>query len=240
MGCFGGGSFMNTGKTATSRPAVKNAGAFAPDKERGTHLAGILFIISAPSGSGKSTLVNELRKYQDGLQFSVSYTTRAPRGSEVDGREYHFITRDEFKRMVAAGEFLEYAEVFGNYYGTARRSLGRGGARGQGSAARHRRAGRGAGSRERCQTPSASSLCRQHRRSSPPGCATGAAQKAMWKKRLSIAGWRKRDRKLRIIVSTFIFWSTTYWIVRSKSWQRLFSQNVFAGTKAQSTPKQPG
>jgi len=86
-------------------------------------LAGILFIISAPSGSGKSTLVNQLRSLVDNLEFSVSYTTRAPRGSEEEGREYHFTTREEFERMVRADEFLEYAEVFGNYYGTARRSL---------------------------------------------------------------------------------------------------------------------
>jgi len=82
-------------------------------------MAGILFIISAPSGSGKSTLVNQLRSLVEGLDFSISYTTRAPRGSEEDGREYHFITRDEFERMIAAGDFLEWAEVFGNYYGTA-------------------------------------------------------------------------------------------------------------------------
>lgn len=86
-------------------------------------MAGILFIISAPSGSGKSTLVNQLRTLASGLDFSISYTTRAPRGSEEEGREYHFTTRQEFERMVAAGEFLEYAEVFGNYYGTACRSL---------------------------------------------------------------------------------------------------------------------
>jgi guanylate kinase len=86
-------------------------------------MAGILFIISAPSGSGKSTLVNEVRKQLSGIEFSVSWTTRAPRGSEEDGREYHFTTREEFERMVEAGEFLEHAEVFGNYYGTARRSL---------------------------------------------------------------------------------------------------------------------
>ena len=86
-------------------------------------MAGILFIISAPSGSGKSTLVNEVRKQLSGIEFSVSWTTRAPRGSEEDGREYHFTTREEFERMIAAGEFLEHAEVFGNYYGTARRSL---------------------------------------------------------------------------------------------------------------------
>src|SRR3984893_4064960 len=82
-------------------------------------MAGILFIISAPSGSGKSTLVSQLRTLVEGLDFSISYTTRAPRGSEEDGREYHFVTRKEFERMIAAGDFLEWAEVFGNYYGTA-------------------------------------------------------------------------------------------------------------------------
>ena len=86
-------------------------------------MAGILFIISAPSGSGKSTLVNALRSQIGGIDFSISWTTRQPRGSEQSGREYHFTTRAEFERMIAAGEFLEYAEVFGNYYGTARSSL---------------------------------------------------------------------------------------------------------------------
>jgi guanylate kinase len=86
-------------------------------------VAGILFIISAPSGSGKSTLVNALRSQVGVIDFSISWTTRQPRGSEQTGREYHFTTREEFERMIAAGEFLEYAEVFGNYYGTARRSL---------------------------------------------------------------------------------------------------------------------
>ena len=87
-------------------------------------MAGILFIISAPSGSGKSTLVSQLRTLVEGLEFSVSYTTRVPRGSEENGREYHFTTRKEFERMIAAGDFLEWAEVFGNYYGTARSALG--------------------------------------------------------------------------------------------------------------------
>jgi guanylate kinase len=87
-------------------------------------MAGILFIISAPSGSGKSTLVSQLRTLVEGLDFSISYTTRAPRGSEEDGREYHFTTRKEFERMIAAGDFLEWAEVFGNYYGTAVSALG--------------------------------------------------------------------------------------------------------------------
>jgi guanylate kinase len=87
-------------------------------------MAGILFIISAPSGSGKSTLVNETRRLVEGLEFSVSYTTREPRGSEQDGVEYHFITKDKFREMVAGDEFLEHAVVFGdNYYGTAMAAL---------------------------------------------------------------------------------------------------------------------
>jgi guanylate kinase len=86
-------------------------------------VAGILFIISAPSGSGKSTLVSELRKQVVGIDFAVSWTTRAPRGSEEDGREYHFTTREQFQRMIEAGMFLEWAEVFGNLYGTAKSSL---------------------------------------------------------------------------------------------------------------------
>ncbi len=86
-------------------------------------MAGILFIISAPSGSGKSTLVSELRKQVIGVDFSISWTTRPPRGSEEHGREYYFTSRDDFERMIAEGKFLEHAEVFGNYYGTARSSL---------------------------------------------------------------------------------------------------------------------
>jgi len=82
-----------------------------------------VFIISAPSGSGKSTIVDMLRKLVEGLDFSVSYTTRAPRGSEQNRREYYFVPRAEFEAMVARGEFLEHADVFGNYYGTARRVL---------------------------------------------------------------------------------------------------------------------
>ncbi|HKO12652.1 MAG TPA: guanylate kinase [Acidobacteriaceae bacterium] len=86
-------------------------------------MAGILFIISAPSGSGKSTIVNQLRSLVSGLEFSVSWTTRGPRGSEQDSREYHFTTREHFEEMIRNDEFLEYAEVFGNYYGTARMTL---------------------------------------------------------------------------------------------------------------------
>ena len=86
-------------------------------------MAGILYIISAPSGSGKSTLVNELRTIVPNLEFSISYTTRQPRGSEQNGREYYFVSRPEFERMIAQNQFLEYAQVFGNYYGTACRFL---------------------------------------------------------------------------------------------------------------------
>jgi guanylate kinase len=77
-----------------------------------------VFIISAPSGSGKSTLVSRLLNEVENLTFSVSYTTRAPRGKEIDGQAYHFIDRTEFERRLAEGEFLEFADVFGNYYGT--------------------------------------------------------------------------------------------------------------------------
>jgi guanylate kinase len=83
----------------------------------------LVFIISAPSGSGKSTLTNELLKLVSNLEFSISYTTRARRGSEQNGKHYHYVTIDEFNRMIAAGEFLEYANVYGNCYGTAREFL---------------------------------------------------------------------------------------------------------------------
>jgi len=89
----------------------------------------IVYIVSAPSGSGKSTLVNELFKMVDHLDFSISYTTRPPRGSEQNGKEYFFVSREVFEAMIAADEFLEHADVFGNekvrgeYYGTARRFL---------------------------------------------------------------------------------------------------------------------
>lgn len=77
-----------------------------------------VFIISAPSGSGKSTLVSRLLREVDRLAFSVSYTTRKPRGSEIDGEAYHFIDRPDFECRLANDEFLEWADVFGNYYGT--------------------------------------------------------------------------------------------------------------------------
>jgi guanylate kinase len=82
-----------------------------------------VFIISAPSGSGKTTLVERLLREVPKLLFSVSYTTRAPRGLEQNGREYCFVTRQEFEEMMRRNELLEWAVVFGNYYGTARHFL---------------------------------------------------------------------------------------------------------------------
>jgi guanylate kinase len=82
-----------------------------------------VFIVSAPSGSGKSTLVSRLLAADPNLMFSVSYTTRTPRGAEKDGEDYHFVSREEFEAMIARGEFLEWADVFGNYYGTHRKTL---------------------------------------------------------------------------------------------------------------------
>jgi guanylate kinase len=79
-----------------------------------------VFIISAPSGSGKSTLVERLLRTVPGLTFSVSYTSRPPRGNEQDGKSYHFVTRADFEARLANDEFLESAQVFGNYYGTHR------------------------------------------------------------------------------------------------------------------------
>jgi guanylate kinase len=94
-------------------------------------MSGTVFIISAPSGSGKTTLTNELRRIVPNLEFSISYTTRTPRGSEQNGREYFFVSRAEFQKMLSRGEFLEHAEVFGNSYGTARRFLAEATAKGK-------------------------------------------------------------------------------------------------------------
>ena len=84
---------------------------------------GSIIVVSAPSGSGKTTLIKRLLAAIPGLQFSVSYTTRPPRHGEKDGRDYNFVNREEFERMIQAGEFVEWAEVVGHHYGTARKQL---------------------------------------------------------------------------------------------------------------------
>ena len=84
---------------------------------------GTLYIISAASGAGKTTLVNAVLQQVDDLEVSVSHTTRAPREGEVDGVNYHFVDKDRFEEMVEASEFIEYATVFGNMYGTSRQHI---------------------------------------------------------------------------------------------------------------------
>ena len=86
-------------------------------------LPGKLFVVAAPSGAGKSTLVKALLQHEPHLAVSVSHTTRAPRGQEQDGREYHFTTVETFQRMVAEGGFFEHAHVHGNWYGTSRQGV---------------------------------------------------------------------------------------------------------------------
>ena len=84
---------------------------------------GTLFVVSSPSGGGKGTLIRHVLDVVDNLSYSVSYTTRAPRQNEVDGREYFFVSRNIFDEMSAAGEFLEWACVHGNFYGTAKKQI---------------------------------------------------------------------------------------------------------------------
>lgn len=84
---------------------------------------GTLFVISSPSGGGKGTIIEHVLEKVDNLSYSVSYTTRAPRAKEVAGREYFFVRRDTFEEMIAAGEFLEWACVHGNFYGTAKSQI---------------------------------------------------------------------------------------------------------------------
>ncbi len=86
-------------------------------------MQGLLFIVTAPSGAGKSSLVTAVLADDPGLALSISYTTRAPRPGEANGREYHFVDRTAFQRMLDAGEFLESAEVHGNYYATSQKQI---------------------------------------------------------------------------------------------------------------------
>jgi guanylate kinase len=109
-------------------------GVTAGSRASGTSGRGTLLIVSSPSGAGKTTLTRRLLEEFSGpppqLTFSVSYTTRPQRAGEVDGRDYHFVTPEQFERMVECGEFAEHAFVFGNRYGTAQapveEALGRG------------------------------------------------------------------------------------------------------------------
>ena len=179
-------------------------------------MAGILFIISAPSGSGKSTLVNHLRSLVTGLDFSVSYTTRAPRGSEQPDREYHYISRAKFQEMIEQGEFLEWADVFGNYYGTACRSLTDAQAAGkdllldidvQGAA------------QVREKMPDAVSIFVL-----PPNPETLAdaparpkqSRKAAWTRRRLPGGWPRPEVRSRTTASTAISWLTIFLMTRLK------------------------
>lgn len=84
---------------------------------------GLVFIVAAPSGAGKSSLVNAVLADDPGLRLSISFTTRAPRAGESDGREYHFVDHATFQRLRDAGEFLESAEVHGNYYATSKKQI---------------------------------------------------------------------------------------------------------------------
>jgi guanylate kinase len=97
---------------ASSSPASKSPAA-----------TGLLFVVSAPSGAGKTSLVAALLERDPALALSVSYTTRARRSGEVDGKHYHFVDHARFERMIAEGAFIEYARVFDNAYGTAESSL---------------------------------------------------------------------------------------------------------------------
>jgi guanylate kinase len=90
---------------------------------KSARVRGSIIVISAPSGSGKSTLVQRLLARVPGLQFSISYTTRPPRRGEKHGRDYFFVSRREFRRMIAARELVEWATVFGQLYGTSHRQL---------------------------------------------------------------------------------------------------------------------
>ena len=160
-----------------------------------------LFIISAPSGSGKSTLVEMLRKLVEGLDFSVSYTTRPPRGSEQNRREYYFVPRPEFEAMVARGEFLEHADVFGNYYGTARRFLDEAQRKGPRLPARHRRAG---GIADPEVHPGRGQYLRVAAQSRKSGVETTPSRDRFRGSR-SAAAWTPPVGRLRITKSTTIF-----------------------------------
>ncbi|MGD1904197.1 MAG: guanylate kinase [Geitlerinemataceae cyanobacterium] len=101
--------------------SVENSSPARPDAE--SPQSGRLVVLTGPSGVGKGTLVRHLRDRHSELQLSISATTRAPRDGEVDGRDYHFLDRDDFESKIAAGDLLEWAEFAGNYYGTPKQAL---------------------------------------------------------------------------------------------------------------------
>ena len=86
-------------------------------------MQGNIFVISAASGTGKTTLIARLLQHHSDIRVSVSHTTRAPRRGEENGKHYHFVSVPEFERMIEEGQFVEYAKVYGNYYGTSTQSL---------------------------------------------------------------------------------------------------------------------
>ena len=99
-------------------PSDPSAGSGQAPSAGSGQARGLLFIVSAPSGAGKTTLVERLVEQPSRLRMSRSYTSRAAREGEIDGVDYNFVTRDRFDAMIAAGQFLEWADVFGNFYGT--------------------------------------------------------------------------------------------------------------------------
>ena len=105
----------------TMRPTTSGNGVGSDAADRRRQAKGNLFVIVAPSGAGKTSLVAALLERETNIRLSVSYTTRAPRAGERHGQDYHFVDRATFERMIASGDFLEHAEVYGNYYGTSRR-----------------------------------------------------------------------------------------------------------------------
>ena len=163
----------------------------------------LLFIVSAPSGTGKTTVVERLVKVTDRLKLSRSYTSRAPRGDEADGVDYNFVSRARFEAMIANGEFLEHADVFGNLYGThagdtdalprERRRRGAG----------DRRAGRAEGARAPACRTSPSSCCRRPTRCSRSGFA--AAARTATRRCAGGSRWRaKRCRRSRSTITSCI------------------------------------
>ena len=121
---------------------------------------GRLYVVAAPSGAGKTSLVKALMEREPRLRFSVSYTTRKPRANEIEGRDYHFVTRGRFDEMAARGEFLEHAKVFDNFYGTEPARGARCAGRGRAAAARNRLAGRPPGAGRAAGGAQRSSFCR--------------------------------------------------------------------------------